>query len=89
MVTGRGRFDKRYEAKGGLEISASTSTDDARLWGWIRESEVILPRLQTMVKNDGRRPGFHALLLALEDLGRRVEKLEGEVLRLCDERARP
>jgi hypothetical protein len=70
MVTGRGRFEKHYEVNGGLEISASTSTDDARLWGWIRESEVIL-------------------LLALEDLGRRVEKLEGEVLRLCDERARP
>jgi len=42
-----------------------------------------------MVKNDGRRPGLHALLLALEDLGRRFEKLEGEVLRLCDDRARP
>lgn len=88
MVKGRGRFRKRCDVDGSLEISVAGSTRDPRLREWILESNVILPRLQIMVKNYDRKPGLHALLEALEDLARRVEKLEGEVMRLGNERTR-
>lgn len=89
MVKGKARFGKRNDVEGDLEISASRSTEDARLRAWINESEVILPRLQTMVRNDGRGQGLEGLLRALEDLGRRVARLEDEIGGLGTGRARP
>lgn len=88
MVKGKGRFGRRRDVEGALEISAPCSNGDARLRAWIQESGVILPRLQTMVRNDGRGQSVHALLRALEDLGHRVARLEDELARLGWERAR-
>lgn len=46
----------------------------------------MLPRLQSMVKRGDRRLDFQVVLEALEDLGRRMEKLEAEVQRLANDR---
>jgi hypothetical protein len=88
MIRGKGRFGSRHDVEGDLEISAPRSNVDARLRAWIHESAVILPRLQTMVRNDGGGQCVDALLRALEDLGHRVARLEDELLRLGKERAR-
>lgn len=88
MVNGKGRFRKRREVDGRLEISARGSIPDARLEQWMNESTVILPRLQMMVRSYGRTRGREAFLLALEDLGRRIERLEAAVARLSGERTR-
>jgi hypothetical protein len=47
----------------------------------------VLPRLQSMVKRGDHRLDFQVVLEALEDLGRRMEKLEAEVQRLANDRA--
>lgn len=88
MITGKGRFGSRHDVEGDLEISTPRSNGDARLRAWIHESEVILPWLQTMVRNDGRGRSVHALLRALEDLAHRVARLEDALLRLGQGRAR-
>jgi hypothetical protein len=88
MVKGKGRFGRRRDAEGALEISAPRSNGEARLRAWIHESEVILPRLQTMVRNDGRGQSVRTLLRALDELGRRVARLEDELVRLGQEGAR-
>jgi hypothetical protein len=88
MITGKGRFGSRHDVEGDLEIRAPGSNGDARLRAWIHESEVILPRLQTLVRRDGRGQSVHALLRALEDLEHRVARLEDALLRLGEERAR-
>ena len=80
MLSGRGKFQKRRVVDGGLEISTPGSTDDARLREWISESRVVLPRLRALVRNgDGSPEPLH---LVVEDLRRRVEKLEEELVQL-------
>ena len=80
MLKGRGTFHKKRVVDGGLEISISSSTDDARLRRWISESRAVLPRLQAMVENgDGRH---ERLPEAVEDLRRRVEALEEHLAQL-------
>jgi len=54
----------------------------------MHESSVILPRLRMLAQSYGRTRGRETLTLALEELGRRVEKLEAEVARLSSEGAR-
>jgi hypothetical protein len=88
MIEGKGRFGSRHDVEGDLEIWAPGSNGDARLRAWIHESEVILPRLQTLVRSDGLRQSVHALLRALDDLEHRVARLEEALLRLGEERAR-
>lgn len=88
MVNGKGRFRTRRDVDGSLEISAPGSTYDVRLRQWMHESSVILPRLRMMAQSYGRTRGRETLRLALEELGRRVEKLEAEVARLSSEGAR-
>ncbi len=80
MLRGRGKFQKRRVVDGGLEISSSGSTDDARLCEWISESHVVLPRLWALVR-DGRRD-VEPLEVVVEGLRRRVEELEHELARL-------
>jgi hypothetical protein len=87
MITGKGRFRACGETEGSLEVSAPGSALDARLHAWLREASVVLPRLQSMVKRGDRRLDFQVVLEALEDLGRRMEKLEAEVQRLANDRA--
>ena len=80
MLSGRGKFQKRRVVDGGLEISTPGSTDDQRLREWISESRVVLPRLRALVRNgDGSPKSLH---LVVEDLRRRVEKLEEELAQL-------
>jgi hypothetical protein len=89
MIEGKGRFGSRHDVEGDLEIWAPGSNGDARLRAWIHESEVILPRLQMLVRNDGRGQSVQApLLRALEDLEHRVARLEEALLRLGAERVR-
>ena len=80
MLSGRGKFQKRWVVDGDLEISTSGRTDDARLRAWIHESETVLPRLRAMVRNGARE--LAPLDFVLEDLRRRVEELEEELARL-------
>jgi hypothetical protein len=86
MITGKGRFRACGETEGSLEVSAPGSALDARLHAWLREASVVLPRLQSMVNRGDHRLDFQVLLEALEDLGRRMEKLEAEVQRLATDR---
>lgn len=79
MLRGRGKFQKRRVVDGGLGISTSGSTDDARLREWIHESHAVLPRLRAMVRNGHGGPD--PLHLVVEDLRRRVEELEEELAR--------
>lgn len=85
MIKGRGIFQKRRVVDGGLEISASAPTDDARLLEWIHESRSVLPLLHAMVRNGDRGPD--RLAIALENLGRRVAALEQALARLRGERS--
>jgi hypothetical protein len=80
VLRGRGKFQKRRVVDGGLEISTSGSTDDARLREWISESHAVLPRLRALVRN-GRRD-VEPREVVVEDLRRRVEELEHELARL-------
>jgi hypothetical protein len=86
VIQGRGRFQKRRVVDGGLEISTSRSTDDARLREWIFESRAVLPGLRAIVRSGDR--GAAPLELLVEDLQRRVAKLEQELARVRREVAR-
>jgi hypothetical protein len=79
VVRGRGTFQKRRVVDGNLEISAGGATEDARLLEWVHESWVVLPMLDAMVRNGHHAPDRQRP--ALEDLRRRVEALEREVVR--------
>jgi hypothetical protein len=80
VLSGRGKFQKRYVVDGGLEISTAGSTDDERLREWISESHAVLPRLRALVRNGhGDQESLH---LVVEDLRRRVEELEDELTQL-------
>jgi hypothetical protein len=77
VLRGRGKFQKRRVVDGGLDISASGSTDDARLQEWISESRAVLPRLRALVRHgDGGPDPLH---LVVEDLRRRVASLEEDL----------
>jgi hypothetical protein len=80
VLRGQGKFQKRRAVDGGLEISTSGSTDDARLREWISESHTVLPRLRALVRNGHR--DVDPLEVVVEDLRRRVEELEHELARL-------
>jgi hypothetical protein len=88
MIRGKGRFRASGEVEGSLEVSAGASALDTRLQAWLQESSVVLPRLQSIVKRGERRLDVQVVLDALEDFGRRLEKLEAEVERLADDRPR-
>jgi hypothetical protein len=80
VLSGRGKFQKRYVVDGGLEMSTAGSTDDERLREWISESRTVLPRLRALVRNGAGTP--EPLNLVVEDLRRRVEDLEEELAQL-------
>jgi hypothetical protein len=86
VVKGRGIFRERRVVDGDLEISASTPIDDVRLLEWIHESRTVLPLLQAMVRNGDRGPD--RLIIALENLRRRVAALAQALARLRAGRAK-
>jgi len=79
VLSGLGRFQRRWVVEGDLEIS-SGAIEDARLREWIHESRTVLPRLRAIVSNGARAP--EPLHLVVEDLRRRVDELEDELARL-------
>jgi len=67
VLRGRGKFQRWRAVDGGLEISTSGSTDDARLHELIRESHAVLPRLRALVRNSDAGPEPLVLLKCRRD----------------------